>query len=123
VSGLYGLYYVDLGDAGSGETALVISPNGKPIPPKENDPEAPTLPGLHVDGHRFKFAWSRFTPQGFAFRTASVDGSEYAFEGKFGHEQIGVIPEVPYLAGVLTKRRNSRVVQTKEVHFAHAVVL
>jgi len=123
VSGLYGLYYVDLGDAGSGETALVISPNGKPIPPKENDPEAPTLPGFHFHGKHFKFSWSHFSPQGFAFRTVSIDRTEYSFEGKFGHEQVDVIPEVPFLAGALTEKRNSRVVQEKKVHFAHAVVL
>ncbi len=123
VADLYGLYYADLGDPGGGQTALVISPDGKPIPPKENDPEAPTSPGLHVDQRHFQFAWSRFTPQGFAFRTVSVDGREYSFQGKFAREQVDVIPEVPYLAGVLTEKRNSRIVQEKKVHFGHAVVL
>jgi lysophospholipase L1-like esterase len=41
VSELYGLDYADLGEQGNGETALVISSDGNPIPPKENDPEAP----------------------------------------------------------------------------------
>jgi hypothetical protein len=122
---LYGLYYPDpdFDEPGSGESGLVISEDGKPIPPKENDPDAPTLPGLHVNGRHFKFAWSRLTLQGFAFRTVIVDGREYSFEGKFGREQADVIPDVPFLAGVLTEKRNSRVVQRKRVHFGHAVVL
>jgi hypothetical protein len=106
-----GLYYADFGEEGNGESGLVISPDGKPIPQKANDPAAPTLPGLHVNGRHFKFVWSRFSPQGFAFRTVRVDGSEYSFQGKFGRERVDVIPEVPYLAGVLTKNRNSRVVR------------
>ena len=120
---LYGLYYVDLGEQGSGETGLVISPDGKPIPPKLNDSDAPTEPGLHVNGQHFKFAWPQFTLQAFAFRTARVNGIEYSFQGKFGREEVDVIPDVPYLAGVLTQKRNSRVVQRKKVHFGHAVIL
>lgn len=118
----FGLYYLDLGEQ-SGETALVISPNGKPIPPKENDPQAPTLPGFHVNGKYFKFLWSRISQAGFAFRTVNIDGTEYLFHGKFGREKVDVIPEVPYLAGLLAERRDSRVVRQKKVHFAHAVVL
>ena len=122
---LYGLYYPepDFGEQGSGESGLVISPDGKPIPPKLNDSDAPTEPGLHVNGQHFKFAWSQFTQQGFAFRTARVNGIEYSFQGKFGREEVDVIPDVPYLAGVLTKKRNSRVVQRKKVHFGHAVIV
>ena len=120
---LSGLYYEELGDLGSGEIALVISPDGKPILPKQNDPDAPTLPGLHVNGRHFKFVWSQFSPKSFAFRTVSLDGTEYSFEGKFGREQVEVIPDVPYLVGVLTEKRNSRIVQEKKVHFGHAVVL
>ncbi len=120
---LYGLYYADLGEQGNGETALVINPDGKPIPPKENDPEAPTLPGLHINAKHFQFAWSHISLQGFAFRTVPVDGSEYSFQGKFGREQADIIPDVPFLAGVLTEKRDSHIVQEKKVHFGHAVVL
>jgi len=123
MSELYGLYYADLGEQESGQTAFVISPDGKPIPPKSNDPEAPTQPGLHVKGQHFKFAWSHLSLNGFAFRTVSVDGTEYSFEGKFGREKVEDIPDVPYLAGVLKEARNSRVVHTKKVCFGHAVVL
>lgn len=52
-----------------------------------------------------------------------MDGREYSFEGKFGREQVDVIPDVPYLAGVLTEKRNTRVVQTKRVRFGRAVIL
>jgi lysophospholipase L1-like esterase len=125
MSELYGLYYPDpdFNEQGSGESGLVISEDGNPIPPKENDPDAPTLPGLHVNGRHFKFAWTRLTLQGFAFRTVTMEGCEYSFEGKFGREQADIIPDVPFLAGMLTEKRNSRVVQTKKVHFGHAVVL
>jgi lysophospholipase L1-like esterase len=125
LSELYGLYYPDpdFGGQGSGESGLVISRNGKAIPPKANDPDAPTLPGLHVNGRYCEFAWSRLTLQCFAFHTVAVDGHEYSFEGKFGREHVDVIPDVPYLAGVLTEKRNTRVVQTKRVHFGRAVIL
>jgi lysophospholipase L1-like esterase len=122
---LYGLYYPDpdFDEQGSGESGLVISEDGKPIASKENDPDAPTLPGLHVKGRHFKFAWTRLTLQGFAFRTVTMEGCEYSFEGKFGRERADIIPDVPFLAGMLREKRNSRVVQTKKVHFGHAVVL
>jgi hypothetical protein len=119
---LYGLYYLDLGER-SGETALVISPDGKPIAPKENDPDAPTEPGFHTNGRHFKFAWSELTLQGFSFRTVNVNGSEYSFQGQVGRERIDVIPDVPYFEGVLTEKRDSHVVQEKKAHFGHAVVL
>jgi lysophospholipase L1-like esterase len=119
----YGLYYADWEAQGGGETALVISPDGRPITKKENDPQAPTLPGLRTNGKYFKFLWSRISPGGFAFRTVNIDGTEYLFHGKFGREKVDVIPEVPYLAGLLAERRDSRVVRQKKVHFAHAVVL
>ena len=118
----FGLYYLDLGEQ-SGETALVISPDGKPIPPKENDPQAPRLPGLHVNGKYFKFLWSRISQGGFAFRTEKIEGTEYLFHGKFGREKVDVIPEVPYLSGLLSEKHDSSLVRQKKVHFAHAVVL
>jgi lysophospholipase L1-like esterase len=78
VRDLYGLYYPnpDFGDQGGGESGLVISQDGKAIPPKANDPDVPTLAGLHVNGRHFEFAWSRLTLQGFAFRTVTVNGYE-----------------------------------------------
>jgi hypothetical protein len=45
VDDLYGLYYGDWDKQGS-DLAIVISPDGQPIPPKENDPQAPDSPWL-----------------------------------------------------------------------------
>ncbi|MFI5096333.1 MAG: hypothetical protein ACHQT6_00025 [Candidatus Acidiferrales bacterium] len=120
---LYGLYYGDWKELGDDEPALVISRDGKPIPPKANEPGAPTLPGLHVKGQCFPFAWSRLTAQGFAFRTVRIEGTSFSFSGKFGREQVEDIGEVPYLEGTLAKKLNSGVVEEKKIHFGHAVIL
>jgi hypothetical protein len=118
----YGLYYSEC-DEKLQCPALVISSDGKPIPPKANDPDAPTHPGLHVSQRLFPFAWSQFSPQGFAFRTGRVGHTAYSFQGRFGRENVDVIPDVPYLVGVLKETRNGRVVSKKKVHFGHAVIL
>jgi len=119
---LYGLYYGDC-DEEPDCPALVISDDGKPIPPKANDPGAPTLPGLHVGQRLFPFAWSRLSPQGFSFRTARVGHTVYSFQGRFGRGDVDVISAVPYLAGVLTEMRDGRVLLRKKMHFGHAVIL
>ena len=119
---LYGLYYGSWDNRGS-DLAFVVSPDGKPIPPKTNDPEAPTQPGFYVGEQRFKFASSRFSPEGLSFRTNSVNGTVFSFRGRFGCERVDVIPEVPYLEGELKEMRNGRVVRKQVVHFGHAVVL
>jgi hypothetical protein len=108
-SEFYGLYYAEGDNQETDFAALVISSDGKPIPPKANDPDAPTQPGLHIGQRRFPFAWSRFSPQGFSFRTARVGDTEYSFHGRFGREQVDRISGVPYLVGVLTEMRKGRV--------------
>jgi hypothetical protein len=118
----YGLYYAEC-DEKLQCPAFVISSDGKPIPPKSNDPDAPTHPGLHVSQRLFPFAWSQFSPQGFAFRTGRVGHTAYSFQGRFGRENVDVIPDVPYLVGVLTETHDGRVVSKKKVHFGHAVIL
>jgi hypothetical protein len=119
---LYGLYYAAC-DEQSDCPALVISGDGKPIPPKGNDPDAPTHPGLHIGQRLFPFAQSSFSPRAFTFRTARVGQTAYSFQGRFGRENVDVISNVPYLVGVLTETRNGRVVSKKKVHFGHAVIL
>jgi hypothetical protein len=114
---------VTLAQGKNGKSGLVISPDRKPIPPKANDPDAPTDPGLHVIGRHFKFAWSQLTLQEFSFRTVNVNGSEFSFQGQFGREQVDVIPEVPYLEGVLSEKRESSIVREKNVHFGQGFVL
>jgi hypothetical protein len=122
-SDLYGLYYAEGDSEGTDLTALVISSNEKPIPPKANDPEAPTEPGLHIGERRFPFAWSRFSPQGFSFWTVRVGDTEYSFHGRFGREQVESISGVPYLVGVLAEMRKGRVFLKKKIRFGHAVIL
>jgi hypothetical protein len=119
---LYGLYYGSWNDQES-DLAFVISSNGQPIPPKANDPGAPTASGFYEGERHFKFASSQFSPQGFSFRTVGIDGKTFSFKGRFGCEEVDVIPEVPYLEGELTEMRNGRVVRRKKVHFVHAVIL
>jgi hypothetical protein len=118
----YGLYYGSWENHGS-DLAFVISPNGQPIPPKANDPDAPTKPGFYEGEQRFSFASSQSSPQGFSFRTVDIEGRTFSFRGRFGCEAVDVIPEVPYLEGELTEMRNGRLVRKKKVHFGHAVIL
>lgn len=119
---LYGLYYGSWDNHGS-DLAFVISRDGQPIPPKVNDSDAPTRPGFYVGEQHFDFASSRFSTRGFVFRTKSVSGTAFSFSGRFGCEQVDVIPEVPYLEGELRETRNGRVVRKQRLHFVHAVVL
>jgi len=119
---LYGLYYGGWENQESG-LAFVISPDGKPIPPKANDEDAPTKPGFYVGEKYYEFAWSKFSPKAFSFRTKSVNGTEFAFHGQFGCEQVDIIPEVPYLEGELKETQNGRVVRRAKLHFGHAVIL
>ena len=90
----FGLYYGSWDNKGS-DFAFVISSDGKPIPQKENDPEAPTQPGLYVREKRYEFAWSKFSVKDFSFATKSVDSTVFEFHGRFGCEQVDAIPAVP----------------------------
>ena len=119
---LYGLYYGAWDNQGS-DLAFVISPDGKPIPPKGNDPDAPTKPGFYVSGVRFEFTWSKFSSKGFSFRTKNINGLAFSLQGRFGCEGVDGIPEVPYLEGELKESRNHRVVRRSKLHFGHAVIL
>ena len=122
-SDFYGLYYSVANIRENPKIALVLSPDGRPIPPKQNDPDAPTLPGFYVGVQRFPFSWSHVSTNGGTFRTVRLDGTEYSFRGVFGREQVDILSGVPYLEGTLTEKQNGRVVLKKKVHFGHAVVL
>jgi len=52
----------------------------------------------------------------------NVNRREYSFQGKFGRERVDEIPDVPYLEGVLTEKRDSNILRAKKVHFGHAVI-
>jgi len=118
-----GLYYFDKGVTANVEIALVITRDGRPIPPKANDREAPTLPGLHVSGERFKLRSFSVSSKRVSFRTLHVRGVSYSFEGDVGREDVDVIEDVPFLTGTLVKRARGRVVERWKGRFAHAVIL
>jgi len=123
---LYGLYYGDWGDQDNDTVpslAFVVSSDGKPIPPKANDLDAPTLPGFYAKEKRYDFAWSKVSTKEISFRTKEIDGTAFSFQGRFGCESVHVIPEVPYFAGELKEMRNGRLIRKKNLHFGHAVVL
>jgi hypothetical protein len=119
---LHGLYYGSWDDQ-DGNLAFVISPDGRPIPPKANDPDAPTKPGFYEGQQHFDFVSSRFSQRAFTFRTVAVDGRAFFFSGRFGCEAVDAIPEVPFLEGELTEMKNGQVVRKKKIHFGHAVIL
>ena len=119
---LYGLYYGSWDNKGS-DLAFVISSNGQAIPPKANDPDAPTHPGFYAGEKHFEFAGTKFSSRELSFRTKTVDGTVFSFHGRVGCESVDVIPEVPYLEGELKEIKNGRLVRKKKLHFGHAVVL
>jgi hypothetical protein len=116
-----GLYYLEGDDLF--QMALVISPDGKPVPRPFNDPDAPSRPGFHVGKKYFPFANSEFSHKKFLFETTAISGIKYSFQGEFGYDHMEGFdpPDVPYLRGVLVERRNGRVVSRKQVKFGHAV--
>ena len=118
-----GLYYFDDGAGGRVEIALVITRDGRPIPPKANDPDAPTLAGLYVSGERFRLHSFKVTSKRVSFRTFNVGGVSYSFDGKVGREDVDVIEDVAFLVGTLVKSVRGRVVERRKARFAHAVIL
>ena len=118
----YGLYYAEWKQPVD-QAALVISSDGKPIPQKANDPDAPTLPGFYVDDVRYPLTSSETTSQTFHFQTASVNRHQYSFQGRFGRDNVEGINDVPYLQGVLTEMKDGRVIGRRKMHFGHAVIL
>jgi hypothetical protein len=120
---LYGLYYGSWDNRGS-DLAIVISPDGRPIPPKANDPSAPTKPGFYVGEKWFEFASSQFSPKGFSFQSKSIAGKVFSFQGRFGCERVEEIEgEVPYLEGELKEMQDGCQLRKKKLHFGHAAVL
>lgn len=116
-----GLYY-----SKSSEWALVLSYNDKSIPPKENDPDAPTEPGFYPsDKERYGFQRVEVIGDKFYFKTRSVRGVSYEFVGKSGGE---IIPDfdpstpIPFIEGVITTLKNGKPVNKEKIRFSHAVI-
>ena len=119
---LYGLYYADW-DRDESAPSLVISPDDKAIPPKGNDPDAPTIPGFHLKDQRYPFASSKITDNHFTFKTTEVSGTYFSFEGNFKRQDVEDIPNVPYLEGTIVETHRGRKTQTRKIRFEHAVIL
>jgi|SRR5262245_86166 len=121
-----GLYYV-VGDTDKFHgSALVLSYNDKPIPPKANDPDAPTRPGFYLpDKDRYDFQRVEVIDKKVYFKTRSVGGVSYEFVGNSGEE---IIPNfdpstrVPFIAGEITTLKNGKLVNKERIKFSHAVI-
>lgn len=105
--------------------ALVISYDDGPIPPKANEPEAPTEPGFYLTyEERCEFERIEVIRRSVYFMTRRRGGVSYGFVGTAGwevHPDLGV--PVPFIKGTLTKFKNGRVLKKERVKFAHAVIL
>jgi hypothetical protein len=118
-----GLYYLDGGLDRGDDIVLVITLDHRPIPPKANDPSAPTLPGLHVMGERFRLRSFNLSRRRVTFHTVNVGGVSYSFSGLVGRKDVDIIKDVPFLRGTLIKRVRGRVVERRRARFVHAVIL
>ena len=118
-----GLYYFDKGWDGDIEIALVITRNGRSIPQKANDPEAPTQPGLYVSEKRFKLRSFSVSLKRVSFRTNEVGGVSYSFDGRVVRAPVDVIENVPSLIGILVKRERGQIAKRQKGQFGLAVVL
>jgi len=76
---LYGLYYADW-DREENALSLVISADDRPIPPKANDPGAPTQPGFYLHDQHLRFQLSRLSMGHFSFRTQKLSGKSFSFD-------------------------------------------
>src|SRR5262245_11168913 len=73
-----GLYYATGNEGAFYASALVISYKDKPVPPPENDPDAPTKPGLHLkDGKLYAFQKIEVIGKKVYFKTRSAGGASY----------------------------------------------
>lgn len=103
---LYGLYYGSWDNKGD-DLAFVISSDGKSIPPKSNDPDAPTIPGFYAGEKRYEFSETKVSTKEIFFQTKEVDGTVFSFRGRFGCEPVDVIPEVPFFPANSQKRETA----------------
>jgi len=118
----YGLYYADW-DNDESSVSLVLSPDGKPIPPKGNDPDAPTQPGFYLHNQRYSFASLKLSAATLAFTTKEVNGLRFSFMGRFGRQSEDEIVDVPYIDGTITQTKPGGRAQTRKIRFGHAVIL
>jgi hypothetical protein len=106
------------------QRALVLSFNNKPIEPKANDPDAPTIPGFYLTfKDRYDFEKVEIIRRKVYFKTRPVGGISYKFVGISGNESDPDfdIP-IPFIKGKLTKVKHGKVTKREHVKFSHAVI-
>jgi hypothetical protein len=106
--------------------ALVLSYNNKPIEPKPNDPDAPTVPGFYLSYTvRLDFESVEVIRKAVYFKTRTVAGVNYQFNGLMGTE---IIPNfepstrILFIKGVLTKLTNGKMMSQEDIKFVHSVI-
>lgn len=116
-----GLYYLDTKQNQNDVWALVITRNGRSIPPKENDPSAPTKLGFYIGNQHYQFRTYTVTRATVFFQTAIVAGRSFRFRGTVRRLTICGFKNIPELRGRLVEINGSTRKQ-KNVRFGHAVV-
>ena len=119
-----GLFFVESSNEWDSR-ALVLSSNNKPIPPKANEPDAPTVPGYYLSyTKRLAFQKVEVIGKKVYFKTRSVSGVIYEFRGTAGAE---IDPEftdpIQFIKGTMTKFKRGKIVKTEKIKFGHAVIL
>ena len=105
------------------EYCVVLSHNGKAVPPKENEPDAPTQPGLYRRNVRYSFDQVAVSGKHLAFRTASVSEISYSFEGTLGSENDPQFDRpIPLFSGTLSEFHNGKLHLERRITFSHAVI-
>lgn len=113
-----GLFYLETNDG-----ALVLSFDNQPIPPKENDPDAPKIPGFYNSEYqKFDFEKVEIIKNKVYFKTYSIDGISYEFKGT---SQLEHNPDydkpISHIKGSLQILENGKVITTRKIEFSHAV--
>ena len=120
-----GLYYVESSD-NSDERELAITFDGKPIPPKSNDPEAPTITGFYLSrSKRVAFQKVEISGKKVYFKTRSISGISYEFRGTIGEEinsDFDSSQLLPFIKGTMTKFKRGKIVKTEKIKFGRAVI-
>ena len=108
-----GLYFVETSNADD-HRVLVLSSNNKPIPPKANEPEAPTVPGYYLSyKKRLAFEKVEVISRKVYFKTRSVGGISYEFRGRAGKEidpNFDPSVPIPFIKGILTKLKKGKII-------------
>ena len=116
-----GLYYLAAKQNNQAIWAFVITRQGRAIPPKENDPDAPTKPGFYMGTQHYPFGKYSVTRTMVSFETVTREGRSFRFRGTVHRKTVCAIENVPELRGQLVESKGATQKQTN-VRFGHAVV-